>query len=375
MSRNSILRIQKHTRNRHSHGRSLQLAAAGGVLSDGRVTTAGNLNFGMPAEEDTRSALISSAISAGLHLLALAAIVVIGILAEEAIEEVIPVQIINELVELPGSNQPAALPKMLSRPLAAAAAVAPAPSAVAAVPAVAAVAPTLTAERAPTPVEMAKVESKPLAAQAAIKPAASAADIGDVKPLEFDTAELASPVVDHVAPTSPIARTEINTMAPRDLSDFSQASAVTHAAGSNASALQTASAAAVAGSSVDTGVSSQFLAGTGGYGGGGDPNGVVGTVPCMQSAFVGRYTDEIERRTRARWVVPMGSTAQDSVTLQFKLDHAGSVTQIKAINTTSERYGQSAIEALRTASPFPALDDNVRCLSEKKRLTLTFRNS
>ena len=342
------------------------------VLGAGGATLA---HLAMPAPEDTRKALISSSVSALVHLLILGAIAAVGYFAPKVVEEIIPVSIISEPIELPGSNDPAPapVPKMLSARPATAAALAAAPSVLAAVPAAALQAPNLDAAT-PTRIETAQVTSQPIIAQAAASALPSAANISDVKPLDFDPAELKAPTVDLSGPSAAAAPTATNLAAPQAFASIGQRSTAPIAGTAAVNAIPAASAAEIAGPAVATEVSDQYMQGGGGYEGG-NPSGVEGTVPCMQSAYVMRYKDEIERRTRARWVVPMNAKPEDQVTVSFKLDHAGAITRVKLVSTTSDEYGRSALEALHQASPFPPLDDNVRCLSEKQKLKLTFTNN
>ena len=90
----------------------------------------------------------------------------------------------------------------------------------------------------------------------------------------------------------------------------------------------------------------------------------------MESAYVHRYLRQIKERTHARWEVPEGTASDQVVKLRFALDISGSATQIEFL-FGPETLAPSAIEALRSAAPFPPMDDNVRCLSEL-RLTASF---
>jgi hypothetical protein len=99
----------------------------------------------------------------------------------------------------------------------------------------------------------------------------------------------------------------------------------------------------------------------------------LGVVRCLESAFVLRYIDSIENRTKQRWQVP-GDTPDDAkVVLRFTLDSSGAATQIDFQGDVNPTLGNSAVAAMRAASPFPPMDDNVRCLAGKK-LRGTFSN-
>jgi hypothetical protein len=92
----------------------------------------------------------------------------------------------------------------------------------------------------------------------------------------------------------------------------------------------------------------------------------LGVVRCMESAFVVRYIDVVKTRMKKRWVVPEGVPDDTPVKLRFILDSSGAATKIEFIGDTSPALGNSAIRALRSASPFPPMNDNVRCLAGKK---------
>lgn len=110
----------------------------------------------------------------------------------------------------------------------------------------------------------------------------------------------------------------------------------------------------------------------GGDGAGGTGT-AVGVVRCMESAFVLRYIDQVEERTKKRWQVPEGTAEDAKVVLRFTLDSSGAATQIEFQEDVDPVFGNSAIAAMRAASPFPPMNDNVRCLAGKK-LRGTFTN-
>ena len=99
----------------------------------------------------------------------------------------------------------------------------------------------------------------------------------------------------------------------------------------------------------------------------------LGVVRCLESAFVLRYIEGIEERTKKRWLVPEGTPDAAKVVLLFTLDSSGAATQIGFQGDVQPVLGNSAVAAMRAASPFPPMDDNVRCLAGKK-LRGTFTN-
>ncbi len=358
-------------------GRRLRVGASGGIFATGHTVDAAlhaagaadRPGLAMPDREDRRGILISSAVSALLHVLAIGAIAYVGMLAKRAVEEVIPVMIFNEPVELPGSNEPSPLPvpKMLSAPMASAVPLAMEPANLAAVPAPTVVAPSpdLTT---PKSIDLAEVTSTPLTAQAEISPTPSAADIATIEPLDINAADLVAPKIELSGPAETASRTPTNLAAPKAFESLAGVNSSHYRGAVNA--LPTASGAIEgAGPLVATGVSAEYLAG--GFPGG-DPN-AMGTVPCLQSAFVVRYQKEMQRRMEARWEVPADSAPDDIVVIKIAVGRSGSIADLEMIESTDPQFADSAVAALRSASPFPPLNDNNRCLA-KKTLTLTFTN-
>ncbi len=328
----------------------------------------------MPPAEDRRGTFIASGFTTLLHAAVFGAIVLVGYFAPTVVEEIIPVTILSEAqpLELPGSNDPALIPKMLAAIPAASAAAIAAPAAIAALPA-AAQAPSLEAA-APTQIDMAQVTSQPLAAQSTLSPTPSAANITDVKPLDIDPADLLAPTIDRTGPTAMAPQPNVDVTAPQNFEQLGQIDPDTYRSAAVGTVTRSTNVAGhVSGTEVTTGIADEFMTGGGGYEGG-STTGQAGTVPCMQSAYVLRYKDEIERRTKKRWVLPLTARPSDVVTLGFRLDYAGAVTRIEVVSATTEEFGSSAMRALKMASPFPPLDDNVRCLANMKVLKLKFTN-
>ena len=50
--------------------------------------------------------------------------------------------------------------------------------------------------------------------------------------------------------------------------------------------------------------------------------------------------------------------------LRFRLDVAGSATSVSLVEADDNALGASAVDALHAASPFPAMPEAVRCLSD-----------
>jgi hypothetical protein len=74
-----------------------------------------------------------------------------------------------------------------------------------------------------------------------------------------------------------------------------------------------------------------------------------------------------------RWALPPEVPGNQSVQLRFVLDPAGTASRVELVAAPQPRLGQSAVEALRAASPFDHMPDRVRCLAGGP-LIGTFRN-
>ena len=49
--------------------------------------------------------------------------------------------------------------------------------------------------------------------------------------------------------------------------------------------------------------------------------------------------------------------------LKFSLDSSGTATRVEVVGNANAALGNSAVAALRAASPFPSMDANTRCLA------------
>jgi hypothetical protein len=92
---------------------------------------------------------------------------------------------------------------------------------------------------------------------------------------------------------------------------------------------------------------------------------------CDSRPEVAAYQAQVRERTKARWIAPPGMQGSAKATLSWKLDVSGSATSVRLVNASNNLVGNSAVEALRAAAPFPAMSDRVRCLANRT-LTGTF---
>jgi TonB family protein len=96
----------------------------------------------------------------------------------------------------------------------------------------------------------------------------------------------------------------------------------------------------------------------------GDGTSVVSLSACMERAEVRTYLNGIKDRTLDRWVLPPGVASDKRVTLRFRLDSAGSASNVSVVRAEDNALGASAVDALRSASPFPPMPESVRCLTQ-----------
>jgi TonB family protein len=121
--------------------------------------------------------------------------------------------------------------------------------------------------------------------------------------------------------------------------------------------------------SVDTQVGEGNLRG----GSGGTGESVVSETACFQKPEVKAYLGQVQNRTLERWVLPPSVSADQQVTLRFKLDVAGSASSVSLVRASDQALGLSAVDALRSASPFPAMPEAARCLV-RVPIVATFSN-
>ena len=300
----------------------------------------------MPEPEDRTRVLVSAAVSAVLHSLVIGAIATLGYIAQQAVEEVIPVEILNGRIELRGAEDspPLPVPKILPAPMAIALALQP--SELAAVPAPMLEAPSL---------DLAELLGAPLSTLAEFQATPSAAD-------------LIAPRVEMASPSVTAVRTATRLPAPGAFERPSELNATRYKGAAVAPPMAVRASQSGLGRAA-TGISADDI--TAGSAGG-DPN-TVATTPCLESAYVQRYLDEIKHRTYARWELPLDAHPDDVVQFRIALDHSGSIAKLELIESTSPSFAASAMAAYRSAAPFPPLGDHNRCLSTKT-FRLTFRN-
>ena len=367
----------------------------------GRAAAAPRFAFpGFPSQPASRGARWwSGGLAALFHGLLAAALVLLAVSHPIVKPEVIPVKLLREEPKpepkRPGPRGPEAeapLPKAAPPHEAA-----PAPKVLAErrsstfAPAAQAIAPqivnpSVVAKAAPS-VEARKLEMSQVGQVAAPKEIGHAAVVAErVSPLSSVAAAQASKV-DVGSAAAPALRGPIETRAPAGpsvgprqvatsgtttgtgtITGPGAGSSVREGIASNRDVLGSPKGAPLA--SVNTRVGDGFLRGDGGNGEGGGG----GDGDCLNRPEVRSYADQIRERMYARWVLPTSATPDASVQLQFRLDRAGAVRSVEVLTASDSALGSSAVEALRSASPFPPMSERVLCMSRIGYFVGTFRN-
>ena len=99
--------------------------------------------------------------------------------------------------------------------------------------------------------------------------------------------------------------------------------------------------------------------GTGTGTGGGSSSGLRGAL----SGDYNQYLKLIEKRVFSVWKYPDGVTGVQKVSVRFTLDRAGKLSQVEVLDSTDPRINSSALEAMRKASPFPPIPENLKELA------------
>jgi hypothetical protein len=120
---------------------------------------------------------------------------------------------------------------------------------------------------------------------------------------------------------------------------------------------------------VDTSVGEGNIPG----GSGGAGTGTATGTACFGLPEVQSYLGDMQARTLERWKLPPGVNPDQRVTLKFRIDIAGSTSRVSLVAADDNALGVSAIDALRSASPFPPIPDAARCLI-RVPIVATFSN-
>jgi TonB family protein len=361
-----ILRPRRSKR----HGPVLRVAfekpAAGATLA---IAYPG---YQSPDDESTRRTLLSGGFAAMLHFGALGTLILLASLAPIVKEEVLPVKLLKEEPQQK-PDEPAPAPKALAERRAlpfnpAVQTVTPQivnPHIIAeASPAIAADAlkmDAVTSVAAPTAIQQNPTVVERVSAVTSIAHArAAAVDVQSVAgPVVRGPVQVNAPVGPSVGPRAVKVTNAAPSFGTGKMQIGTPGSSVQEGVVSNRDVVGSPDGALVV--SVDTAVGNGYLRGEGGSG---DGTSTVSEKACMQRPEVRDYLAVVRERMLARWVLPPGVDAGRRVTLRFRVDVAGSASDVSVVNAEDNSLGASAVDALRAASPFPPMPADVHCLSQ-----------
>jgi hypothetical protein len=326
----------------------------------------------LPQHSSGRANAVSGAISIGLHVGILGALMLIAWLAPpELVEELLPVELVRP------DKSPAPAPRAIAEH---SAAYAPAPQAVAPQivnpDVVARAQPTVAAEAlqfdsvspvaAPTEVSRRVVQTQHVQAMRSVTAATtSPVAVAPVAPALRGPLEVTAPVGPSVGPRAVTGGDTVGLAAPGALGT---GSSVKSGIASDRDVAGAATGPRLA--NVNTRVGESLW----GAGPGGDGTGSgVGFEECEKRPEVQAYMAQVYQRVISRWVLPPDTPPNRRVVLKFKLDIAGSATNVQLVSADNPILGKSAASALRSAAPFPPMSDPVRCLT-RTPLRATFQN-
>lgn len=86
-------------------------------------------------------------------------------------------------------------------------------------------------------------------------------------------------------------------------------------------------------------------------------------LPALTSPDFAPYLEMIKKRVQAVWKYPEGISGTHQVSIIFVLDRAGKVVRAEVAGSTDPRLASGAIQAMRTASPFPPIPDSLKELA------------
>jgi TonB family protein len=101
--------------------------------------------------------------------------------------------------------------------------------------------------------------------------------------------------------------------------------------------------------------------GTGVGTGGGSNTGLKG----IPSSEYSQYLNQLKKRVESVWKYPDNVTGVQKVAIRFALDRAGKLTLAEVLESSDARLNGSALDAVRRASPFPAIPENLKDLANE----------
>jgi TonB family protein len=111
--------------------------------------------------------------------------------------------------------------------------------------------------------------------------------------------------------------------------------------------------------------------GTGSGRGGGSSSGLRGA----SNLDFNRYLQQLERRVKSVWKYPEEVAGVQEVAVRFSLDRAGKLIQAQVLDSSDTRLNSSAVEAMKRASPFPPIPENLAKELANEPLIVRFKVS
>lgn len=220
---------------------------------------------------------------------------------------------------------------------------------------------------APRQVARASVVTERISAVATVtQPTRSDIAVADAATPALRSASVTGPTGPSVGPRQIVAKGDSIGTGPSMVIGLGDTSSVRDGIDSDRDVLGSSSGPRLA--NVNTTIGEGMMDGSGGTGRGG-----VAMGDCYKLPEVLQYLDAVRVRTLARWQLPPNVPPNQTVALKFKIDPAGSATRVEVVDAANRSLGQSAVDALRSASPFPAMAGRVLCLA-REPITATFRN-
>jgi len=71
------------------------------------------------------------------------------------------------------------------------------------------------------------------------------------------------------------------------------------------------------------------------------------------------------KRVKSVWKYPDNVTGIQKVAIRFALDRAGKLTLAEVLDSSDSRLNVSALEAMKRASPFPAIPESLKDLANE----------
>ena len=368
MSEPKLIRGRRAKRRTRPKGRPLAVAMAATTAP----RTAAYPGYAEPEDEARTRTFVTGSLL--LHAAGFAVLLILASLAPVIEETIIPVQILREeVIEPPPPPEPASAPRALAerRNLPFAPAVQAVQPQIINPHVVAEASPVVAAEALQMEAVGTQAAPTQIRAQAVVVERVSALDsAARAQVSSVDVARAAGPVVRGPTkvnvPAGPSVGPRKVEAAPVGTSIGTSPIAIGSGNGSSVQegvishrdVVGTPEGALVV--AVDTTIGQGVFGGEGTTGSGSEP---VSKSSCLKRSAVRSYVAGVESRVYDRWVLPPGVDAGRKVKLRFRIDVAGSASSVTIVNTEDNALGASAVDALRSAAPFPPMPEDVRCLA------------